>query len=293
VVWALGLCWPASALAQSDLERARAFYNEGHFDESIAAATAALMKPAAAPSATLIAARARLERFRLTKDPQDLTAARSDLVSLNPLKLVPQEAIEWQIGLGAALFLDDQPGPASEMFMNVISTARGRMPAQEFEKLLEWWAATLSRVAEALSGPARKDAYSAMQTAVREELDRDPLSRPATYWSVVARRGAGDLDGAWNAAVAGWIRSGAQQDARNFRADLDRFVTQTLIPERAQMRTGQRMDAKATATEIAALTEEWHALTDRWKIPEGQRMLGENPSSSLPPKPEPKSSPRQ
>jgi hypothetical protein len=176
-------------LAQSDLERARAFYNEGHFDESIAAATAALMKPAAAPSATLIAARARLERFRLTKDPQDLTAARSDLVSLNPLKLGPQEAIEWQIGLGAALFLDDQPGPASEMFMNVISTARGRMPAQEFEKLLEWWAATLSRVAEALSGPARKDAYSAMQTAVRDELDRDPLSRPATYWSVVARRG--------------------------------------------------------------------------------------------------------
>jgi len=60
------------------------------------------------------------------------------------------------------------------------------------------------------------------------------------------------------------------------------------------MRTGQRMDAKATATEIAALTEEWHALTDRWKIPEGQRMLGENPSSSLPPKQEPvKSSPRQ
>jgi hypothetical protein len=289
VVWALALIWPASASAQNDLERARAFYNEGHFDESIAAATAAMMKPAAAQSATLIAARARLERFRLTRDPQDLTAARSDLVSLNPLRLGAQEAIEWQIGLGTALFLDEQPGPASEMFMNVISTARGRMPAPEFEKLLEWWAATLSRVAEALNGPARKEAYSAMQAAVREELDRNPLSRPATYWSVVARRGAGDLDGAWNAAVAGWIRAGAQQEAADFRADLDRFVTQTLIPERAQLRTGQRMDAKATATEIAALTEEWRALTERWKIPEGQRMLGESPTVS-PGKPDPSKS---
>jgi hypothetical protein len=37
------------------------------------------------------------------------------------------------------------------------------------------------------------------------------------------------------------------------------------------------MDGKATATEIAALTEEWRALTDRWKIPEGHRMLGDNP----------------
>ena len=42
-------------------------------------------------------------------------------------------------------------------------------------------------------------------------------------------------------------------------------MTQTLIPERAQLRTGQRLDAKATLTEIAALNEEWRALAGHWK----------------------------
>jgi hypothetical protein len=103
-----------------------------------------------------------------------------------------------------------------------------------------------------------------MEYAVRDELDRNPLSRPATYWMVVAKRGAGELDSAWNSAVAGWIRAGSQPDAQAFRADLERFVTQTLIPERAQARTGQRLDSKATTSEIAVMNEEWRALTTRW-----------------------------
>jgi len=263
-VWALVFlsAWPV--LAQSDLERARALYNEGLYDDAIAAAASAKSKPGAVPSATLIAARARLERFRGTRDPQDLAGARAELVSLDPRNLAPQEAIEWQIGLGTALFLEDQPGPASEMFTRVMPAARSRMPASEFEKLLEWWAATLSRVAEALSGPARKDAYSSMRSAVRDELDANPLSRPATYWLVVANRGAGDLDDAWNAAVAGWIRAGSQPDSKRLRDDLERFVTQTLIPERAQARTGQRLEARETMSESARMTEEWRAMTGRW-----------------------------
>ena len=104
-----------------------------------------------------------------------------------------------------------------------------------------------------------------MLAAVRDELERDPLSRPATYWLVVAARGAGDLDGAWNAAMAGWIRAGAQPEGQQLRSDLDRFVTQTLIPERAQARTGQRLDSKATETEIAAQTEQWRALVEHWR----------------------------
>jgi hypothetical protein len=264
IVGVLALLWPVSAAAQNDLERARALYNEGLYDDSIAAAMAAKNKPNAGPSATLIAARARLERYRQAKDPQDLAGARTDLMSLNPRNLAPQEAIEWQIGVGTALFLDDQPGPAAEMFTSVLPSARTRVSPAELEKLVEWWAATLSRVAEALSGSARKEAYHAMEFAVREELDRNPLSRPATYWTVVAKRGTGDLEGAWNSAVAGWIRAGSQPDAKAFRADLERFVTQTLIPERAQARTGQRLDSKATTSEIAVMNEEWQAITSRW-----------------------------
>ena len=91
-------------------------------------------------------------------------------------------------------------------------------PAAEFDKLLEWWASTLSRVAESQSGTARREAYAAMLSAVRGELERDPLSRPTAYWVVVAARGAGDFDGAWNAAVTGWIRTGAQPEGSSFAA---------------------------------------------------------------------------
>lgn len=258
--------WPAAAAAQSDLERARAFYNAGQYDESITAASAARAKPGAVPSATLIAARARLERFRQKNNPADLAAARTDLVLLNPRILAPQEIIEWQIGLGTALFLDNQLGPAAEMFTTVLPTARLRLTDIELDKLLEWWAMALSRMAEANTGSSRKEAYAAIHAAVREELERNPLSATMSYWSVVAARGAGEFEAAWNAAVASWIRGGSQPDGKQLRTDLERFVTQTLIPERAQARTGQRLDSKATQAEIAAQTEQWRAIVDLWRV---------------------------
>ena len=256
------------AAAQSDLEKARALYNAWAVRRIDRRGGELREQTAAAPSATLIAARARLERFRQKNDPNDLAAARADLVSLNPRVLAPQEIIEWQIGIGTALFLDDQPGAAAEMFTTVLPTARGRLPAAEFDKLLEWRASTLSRVAESQSGAARKESYSAMLAAVRGELERDPLSRPTAYWVVVAARGAGDFEGAWNAAFTGWIRAGSQPEGIKLRGDLDRFVTQTLIPERAQARTGQRLDTLPTQVEIAALTEQWSALGKHWSEPE-------------------------
>ena len=263
-VWITVFVWPAAANAQNDLARARSFYNAGQFDEAISAATVAARRPATAPSATLIVARSRLERFRRLGDPHDLVAARSDLVSLNPRILGPQEAIEWQIGVGTALFLENQIGPAAEMFSSVLQTARTQLPVVEFEKLLEWWCAALSRLAEGLTGEPRRHAYERLSTVVALELDRNPLSRPATYWTVVAARGAGEIEAAWGAAVAGWIRAGHQPEGGSLKADLERFVTQTLIPERAQARTGQRLDAKATLAEAATLTEEWQAMTSRW-----------------------------
>jgi hypothetical protein len=74
-------------------------YNSGRFEESIAAATSAKRKPAAVSSATLIIARARLERFRTMSQPEDLATARAELVSLDPHSLSPQEAIEWLVGV--------------------------------------------------------------------------------------------------------------------------------------------------------------------------------------------------
>ena len=263
-LWVLALLCPAPAAAQSDLKRARALYNSGQFDEAIAAATALRSRPDVAPSATLIIARSRLERFRRVGDPQELVTARQELISLNPRSLAAQEAIEWQIGLGMALFLEDHAGPASEVFRAVIPSARARLTPPELEKLLEWWGSTMARLAESFAGDARKQAYETFRSEVRLELERNPLSHPATYWMVVASRGAGDFDGAWSAAIAGWIRAGRQPDGGQLRSELEVFVMQTLIPERAQSRTGQRLDAKPTIAEIGALNEEWRVLTARW-----------------------------
>lgn len=264
-VWAVVLLCPAVATAQNDLARARALYNAGQYDEAISAATIAVRRPVTAPSATLIIARSRLERFRQLGDPHDIATARAELVSLNPRTLGPQEAIEWQIGVGTALFLENQIGPAAEMFHSVLQLARTHLPASEYEKLLEWWSAAQSRLAEGMVGDARRNAYERLLGVVRLELDRNPLSRPSTYWTVVASRGAGDFEAAWGAAVAGWIRAGGQPEGESLRADLERFVTQTLIPERAQAGTGQRLDSKATLSEIAVLAEEWRAITNNWK----------------------------
>jgi tetratricopeptide (TPR) repeat protein len=260
----LAVACPTEAAAQGDLKRARTLYNAGQFEEAIEAATLLRGRPDLAPSATLIIARSRLERFRRLGDPQQLETARQELRSLNPRSLAPQEAIEWQIGLGTALFLEEQAGPAAEIFKAVIPSARARLTPTEFEKLLEWWGSTLSRLAESLSGDARTQAYERFRSDVSLELERNPLSAPATYWMVVSSRGAGDLDGAWNAAVAGWIRAGTHPEGRQLRSELEVFVMQTLIPERAQSRTGQRLDAKATMTEIAALNQEWRTATTRW-----------------------------
>jgi len=255
---------PDPASAQSSLERARALYNAGQFQEAIALAAGLEGKPATAPSASLIAARARLELFRKSADPSGLAAARAALASLDPQALAPQELVEWQVGLGSVLFLENQPGPAAEIFTTVLSAARSRFNAVELEKFLEWWGMAASQAAGQLSGDARTRAFEALRTTAALELERNPFSKPAAYWTVVAARGAGDLEGAWRAAVAGWIRAGRQQSSRQLRTDLDTFVTQTLIPERAQARTGQRIEGRATVADIAAQTEEWRAITARW-----------------------------
>lgn len=264
VMAGLCLCVPMAAHAQGSLARARRLYNAGNFDAAITAAAASRSRPSSASSAALIIARARLERFRRTASPEDLSAARTELAMLNTQNLSRQELIEWQIGLAQTLYFEHELGPASEWFRTLIPSVRAQFPAAETEKLIEWWAGATSRLAESLSGTARIDKYRELLTMMELELERDPLSRSATFWISVASRGVGDLNRAWNTAVAGWIRAGGLAGGEQVRSEIERFVLQTIIPERAQMRSGQRLDSKTTATEIAALTDEWRNVLRRW-----------------------------
>jgi hypothetical protein len=266
VIGGICLCVPMGAHAQGNLARARRLYNTGNFDAAIRVAAPSRTRPDTASSAALIIARARLERFRRTAGPEDLSAARTELATLNTQNLSRQELIEWQIGLAQTLYFENELGPASEWFRTLIPSVRTQLPAAETEKLIEWWAGATSRLAESLSGTARVDKYRELLTMMELELERDPLSRSATFWISVASRGVGDVDRAWNTAVAGWIRAGGLAGGEQLRADIERLVLQTIIPERAQMRTGQRLDTKTTAAEITALTDEWRNVLRRWNM---------------------------
>src|SRR5688572_18192385 len=80
------------AAEHPSLAKARALYNAVDFDGAIAAAEVARVDPASADAATLVIARAHLERYRLRNgDPADLTAARENLGKVRMSALLPRD----------------------------------------------------------------------------------------------------------------------------------------------------------------------------------------------------------
>ena len=92
------------------------------------------------------------------------------------------------------------------------------------------------------------------------ELRRDPGSAPANYWRVVAARGAGDLDTAWDAAVAAWVRAALGPAGSQLRSDIDRLVTEAIIPERARFHQGRE-----TADAAESMRSQWNLIKEQWK----------------------------
>ena len=96
---------------------------------------------------------------------------------------------------------------------------------------------------------------------MEEELRQDPGSSVANYWQAVALRGAGDIEGAWHAAVAAWVRSTlSPETTAELRADLDRLVMQALIPERSRV-----MAVRDPQEAVTALREEWELVKQQYK----------------------------
>lgn len=250
----------AGAAEPPALVRARSFYNAADYDSAIAAAVVAQRDTTSADAAALVLGRAHLERFRLTLDPADLVAARQTFGASRFATLSARDQVDLLIGLGQSLYLDDAFGAAAELF----ETALGRdvpLGADDRAMLLDWWATALDREAQARAADRRGPLYAHIADRMAEELLRDPGSRPANYWRAVAARGVGDVEGAWNAAVAGWVRSTLRPDASvALRADLDRLVSQALVPERARVRA-----APDPADTLTAMRAEWDAVKSQWK----------------------------
>jgi hypothetical protein len=87
------------------------------------------------------------------------------------------------------------------------------------------------------------------------ELAENPASSAAAYWAAAAARGQGDLQGAWDAAQAAWVRAPLTADhGASLRGDLDRLVERAIVPERARL----------LAQPADLLRQEWERFKERW-----------------------------
>lgn len=250
--------WAASADEKDPIAHARLLYNERQYDEAIAAADQARLLPSRADSADLIAARAYLEQFRQSADAADLKNARERLRRLDPHRLGPREGVEFLVGLGEALFLDDQFGAAAEVFNSILASVlapNSGVPLDARERVLDWWASALDQDARPRPDIERQGVYQRIRARMHEEIAEHPDSAAAAYWLSAAARGQGDLQSAWDSAKAGWVRAGLASDRGvSLRADLDRLMLRAIVPERA----------RALAVPADTLSEEWAHFKEQW-----------------------------
>ena len=245
--------------AVDPLAEARRLYNLGQYDTAAKFAQEAMKLPAMADGARLILGRIYLEQYRRSADFDDLMQARESLRAVNTQGLERRERVELAIGLGEALFLEDRFGPAAELFERALDSSQVLGP-DAHERLLDWWASAVDRLA--LTGPrdVREVLYGRIVSRMEKELAADPGSAPASYWLAAGARGAGNLERAWNAAMAAWVSAPMGKDhGAALRADLDRLVVQGIIPDR----TG-RLQPRGDKGTSAGMLAEWEALKAGW-----------------------------
>jgi hypothetical protein len=253
---ALLLALPAVATAADDpLVRARLLYNERKFEAAVSAAEQARLLPARADAADLVAARAYLERYRDSAASDDLTNARERLRRIVPAKFDPRERVEYIIGLGETLFFDGAYGAAAAVFDSVLKSGAA-LTVDARERVLDWWATALDREAKPRPEAERHAAYQRIRGRMDEELALHAGSGAASYWLAAAARAQGDLQGAWDAAQAAWVRAPLAADGgAAIRSDLDLLVLRGIVPDRA----------KASAQTADTLRMQWEQFKERWK----------------------------
>ena len=243
-----------AAAADDPLAKARQLYNQRDYVAAVSAADQARSLAAHADSADLIAARAYLERFRDSGASDDLTNARDRLRRLNPERFIPSERTEYIVGLGEALYFDGDYGAAANVFDSVLHSP-DLMAGPARERVLDWWATALDRDTRPRPEIDRQATYQRMRTRLEEEIATHNGSSAASYWLAATARAQGDLQGAWDAAQAGWVRAPLALDkGAALRADLDRLVDRVIIPERSRL----------MALPQEQLRAEWDRFKSKW-----------------------------
>jgi hypothetical protein len=260
VLAGLGVLLTALPLHAADpLAEARRLYNAGKYDLAAAVAREAMAVDATSDAARVILGRIQLEQFRLNGKPEDLTSARTTLRTADARPLHYRERLELSIGQAEVLYLEDGFGAAAELFEAALDRSAVLGPVAH-DRVIDWWATALDRHAQSRPAEERAPIYARILDRMRAELALDPGSAPANYWTVVAARGTGDLERAWQAAIAAWVRAALAPDGGvALRADLDRLVTQAIIPERAtRLKTADPWQA------AGGMVNDWTAFKEGW-----------------------------
>jgi tetratricopeptide (TPR) repeat protein len=264
LVFLLLLAGPMTASAASDeppaLLLARRAYNQAHYDEAIRAAHRALDEGREPDAARLVLARALIERYRQKSAPDDLVQARAALQRIDDERIHGSDRGDLLIALGQVLYLNDNFGAAAELFETALAQPRADEPAA-LDRALDWWATALDRQAQDITAD-RERLYGRILERVESEVRYHPGSVAANYWLPVAARGIGDLDRAWQAAIAGWVRAGfAGPAGAKLRADLDRLVGSAIIPDRAREVAVSRPEQQQVTE---AMTTAWEQVKRDW-----------------------------
>ena len=253
------LLTPAAGFAQDPLAEARRFYNLGQYEAAERLAREALRQPAGMNGARVVLGRIHLERYRQTDNPLHLTEARSALREVDPQPLNPTERLELAIGLAETLYLEDRFAAAADLFAPMLDSSMA-LGASAHDRVLDWWASSLDRHAQGRPVSERAAIYERIGQRAQLELAHDPGSGPANYWSVASVRGRGDVEGAWSAAMAAWVRASLGRDrGAALRADLDRMVIDGIVPDRAA-----RLEVRDPAPAIAGMLSEWALFKADW-----------------------------
>jgi hypothetical protein len=262
VILALTASTATAAGPKEMLSRARQLYNAGRYDEAIEAARSASAAPDLVDRARIVLARASLERFRRSMDPTDVSTARETLAQINSTDLSPDDRLDLIIATGELLYFDDKPGAGAEQF----ELALGRIDpkrAEGRELILDWWASALDRQAQVVSAGEARAIEMRIVSRMEVELQRDEDSHVASYWLVASTRAAGDVERAWSAAIAAWVRAAqAGPKGAALQADLNRLVLQVVIPERARQLAANNPESAVAA--VAAMRKEWESLKQAW-----------------------------
>jgi len=241
------------------LSRAKQLYNGAQYTEAIEAAADAAKTGDLASAAHLVMARALLERFRQSGNEEDKSAARDALKQVRASDLSDDDRVELIIALGESLYFDGQSGAAAEQFELALAHVDRRASVRR-ERLLDWWATALDRQSQTATDAVARSLQARIVRRMEEELRTDTGSPVASYWLAAGARASGDVERAWDAAIAGWVRiSQSGQRGTGTRGDLDALMTRAIIPDRARLISPSAPDVAA-----ANMRTQWEALKKAW-----------------------------